>query len=107
MDQCSSPSLTTFDASDGAANPPSAGYLRQAELIGRRAVSAEEAARNRNTGKTPVRPRAAVKGIVPFSHATLWRKVRNKEFPAPARLSAGIVAWRLQDVLNWLASKSS
>ncbi|MDB5978690.1 MAG: hypothetical protein JWR07_5450, partial [Nevskia sp.] len=30
--------------------------------------------------------------IIPFSRTTLWRKVRDGEFPAPIRLSAGITA---------------
>lgn len=40
-------------------------------------------------------------GYVPFSHATLWRKVADKTFPAPVRLSKGVTAWRLKDVEEW------
>ena len=40
--------------------------------------------------------------IVPFSLATMWRKVKDGTFPAPTKLSAGITAWRLGDVRAWL-----
>lgn len=51
------------------------GYLRQAQLI---------------------------PNILPFSPATLWRKVRDGTFPAPVKLSARITAWRVRDVDVWL-----
>lgn len=40
--------------------------------------------------------------VVPFSPATLWRKVKKGEFPAPVKLSKRITAWRREDVVNWL-----
>jgi predicted DNA-binding transcriptional regulator AlpA len=36
--------------------------------------------------------------IVPFSPATLWRKVKAKQFPAPLKLSERATAWRVEDV---------
>ena len=44
--------------------------------------------------------------IVPFSSATLWRKVKTKEFPAPVKLSERITAWKVADVKEWLESKA-
>jgi prophage regulatory protein len=44
--------------------------------------------------------------IIPFSRTTLWRKVRAGEFPAPVKLSAGITAWRVEEVRAWIASRS-
>ncbi|PTR14459.1 AlpA family transcriptional regulator [Nitrosospira sp. Nsp2] len=44
--------------------------------------------------------------IVPFSSATLWRKVKTKEFPAPIKLSERITAWKVADVKEWLESKA-
>lgn len=41
-------------------------------------------------------------GLLPFSAATLWRKVRTGEFPAPVKLSARITAWRAEAVKDWL-----
>jgi prophage regulatory protein len=57
---------------------PTTGFVRSSELVG-------------NRSKT-------VRGIIPFSPATLWRKVKAGEFPAPATLSAGVTAWRVEDV---------
>lgn len=56
------------------------GYLRQAQLI---------------------------PAIVPFSSATLWRKVKKGEFPAPYKLSERITAWKVEDVRAWLMSRNS
>lgn len=41
-------------------------------------------------------------GLLPFSAATLWRKVRAGEFPAPVKLSTRITAWRAEAVEDWL-----
>lgn len=54
---------------------PAAGFIRQAQLI---------------------------PGIVPISHATLWRKVKDGSFPAPVKLSPRVTAWRVEDVRAWL-----
>lgn len=40
--------------------------------------------------------------IIPFSRTTLWRKVRDGKFPAPIRLSAGITAWKVELVRQWI-----
>jgi len=58
---------------------PSTGYVRQAQLLA---------------------------GGVPFSAATLWRKVRAQTFPAPVKLSAGVTAWRVEDVRAWMENQS-
>lgn len=39
--------------------------------------------------------------IFPASSATLWRHVNEGKFPAPVKLSIGITAWRLADVVAW------
>ncbi len=41
-------------------------------------------------------------GLVPFSASTLWRKVRQGEFPSPVRVSSQVTAWRVRDVRAWL-----
>lgn len=51
--------------------------------------------------KHPTRP-----AVLPFSAATLWRKVREQSFPAPTKLSAAISAWRVGDVRAWLRAQS-
>jgi predicted DNA-binding transcriptional regulator AlpA len=64
---------------------PVTGYLRQTDLVGDR---------KRN-----------VRGIIPFSPATLWRKVKAGEFPEPVKLSVGVTAWRVEDIRAWMDSK--
>ena len=39
--------------------------------------------------------------ILPFSSATLWRKVRAGQFPRPYKLSERVTAWRVDDVRAW------
>jgi prophage regulatory protein len=43
--------------------------------------------------------------FIPFSAATLWRRVKDGTFPAPVKLSAGITAWRVEDVRTWMAER--
>jgi predicted DNA-binding transcriptional regulator AlpA len=57
---------------------PTTGYVRQAQLLA---------------------------GGVPFSASTLWRKVKAQTFPAPVKLSAGITAWRVEDVRSWMENQ--
>lgn len=45
---------------------------------------------------------AQLQPIVPFSAATLWRKVKARTFPAPVKLSDRITAWRVEEVRAWL-----
>lgn len=45
--------------------------------------------------------------IIPFSPATLWRKVKNGEFPQPVKLSVRVTAWRVEDIRAWMESLSS
>lgn len=57
---------------------PDTGYVRQAQLI---------------------------PSVLPFSAATLWRKVNDGSFPQPVKLSARITAWRVEDIRNWMESR--
>lgn len=62
-----------------------------------------------SSGKLPIggyiRQSQLIPAIVPFSSATLWRKVKNKEFPAPVKLSERITAWEVSAVREWLDSR--
>jgi len=44
-----------------------------------------------------------IKELVPFSAATIWRKVNTGEFPAPVKINPYITAWRNDDINNWFA----
>ncbi len=43
--------------------------------------------------------------LVPFSPATLWRKVKAGSFVKPVKLSARITAWNRAEVLEWLEAQ--
>jgi prophage regulatory protein len=45
--------------------------------------------------------------ILPFSAASLWRKVNAGTFVQPVRLSARVTAWNRAKVQEWLASKEA
>ena len=51
--------------------------------------------------KRPDRP-----APLPFSGATLWRKVKLGSFPKPLKLGARITAWRVGEVRAWLNAQS-
>ena len=59
---------------------PAAGYVRQAQLI---------------------------PDILPFSSATLWREVKAGSFPTPVKLSRRVTAWRVEDVRQWMLSRTA
>ncbi len=40
--------------------------------------------------------------FLPFSHSTLWRRVRAKTFPEPIKISDRITAWRVEDIRAWI-----
>lgn len=64
---------------------PASGFIRQADLIGK--------------------PAAGKAGFLPFSSATLWRKVKAGEFPKPVKLSERVTAWALEDVHAWAQAR--
>lgn len=43
---------------------------------------------------------------LPFSAATLWRKVATGSFPKPFKLSPRVTAWRVVDVRKWISEQS-
>lgn len=51
-----------------------------------------------------VRQAQLISGIVPFSAATLWRKVKSGDFPQPIKLSERITTWRVKDIRDWMES---
>ncbi len=45
--------------------------------------------------------------LIPFSPATLWRKVKDGSFPSPVRISERVSAWRVEDIRAWMQSFSN
>ena len=56
-------------------------------------------------GVAYVRQSQLIPAVLPFSVATLWRKVKNGTFPKPVKLSDRITAWRSDEVLEWLEAR--
>lgn len=42
-----------------------------------------------------------VLAVTSLSHATLWREVKAKRFPAQVRISPGRVGWRASEIARW------
>lgn len=42
-----------------------------------------------------------VLAVTSLSHATLWREVKAKRFPAQVRISPGRVGWRASEIVQW------
>ncbi|MBK8889516.1 MAG: AlpA family phage regulatory protein [Dechloromonas sp.] len=53
-----------------------------------------------------VRQSQLVPHIIPFSSATLWRKVKAGQFPRPVKLSERVTAWAADDVRAWMRQQS-
>lgn len=51
-----------------------------------------------------VRQSQLIPAPVPFSSATLWRRVKAGTFPKPVKLSERVTAWNVEDVRQWLVS---
>lgn len=51
-----------------------------------------------------IRQALLIPSILPVSPATLWRWVSIGKFPKPVKISAGVTAWRVSDVSQWLES---
>lgn len=66
-----------------------------------------------STTSTPTRTpsrlirRPEAQGLTGLPKSTLYGYVATGEFPAPVRLSARSVAWRLDDILAWIESRQS
>lgn len=45
--------------------------------------------------------------ILPFSSATLWRRVNDGSFPKPVKVSTGVTGWVAQEVRAWLEANPS
>jgi prophage regulatory protein len=46
-----------------------------------------------------------VRERVSLSHATIWRKVRSGDFPAPVKLGVQAVGWVEREIDGWIAER--
>jgi prophage regulatory protein len=42
--------------------------------------------------------------LLPFSRATLWRRVKDGTFPAPVKLSERTTAWPTAEIRKWMVN---
>ena len=95
------------------------GYLRLSQIIGRAAVTQDEADWNKRQAKAetkkgkkrintkPKRPRKAIPAIIPVGHSTWWAGVKTGRFPQPVRALGGRIAvWSRASILA-LANQSA
>ncbi|EIN00391.1 phage transcriptional regulator [Paraburkholderia hospita] len=47
-------------------------------------------------------PRNQTPGLLPFSRATLWRRVKDGTFPRPIKLSERTTAWPTAEIRKWI-----
>ena len=66
---------------------PDSAFIRESQLV--------------QSPKHPDRPT-----LLPFSGATLWRKVKAGTFPAPIKLGVKITAFKVGEVRAWLNAQS-
>lgn len=52
-----------------------------------------------------VRQAHLLANVLPFSGTTLWRMVKDGNFPPPAKLGSGVTAWRVGAVRAWLEER--
>jgi prophage regulatory protein len=43
--------------------------------------------------------------LLPFSPATLWRKVSSGDFPKPHKISERVTGWRVEDIRRWFIDR--
>jgi prophage regulatory protein len=62
---------------------PDSAYLRERQLVGDK--------------RDPSAPK-----LLPVSHSTLWRMIKEKRFPAPYKLGPNTTAWKCGEVREYL-----
>ena len=72
--------------------------LRLPQIIGQKAVTAEQAKLNRQLDKSPKTPRPYIQPLVPVSRASWWAGVRAGKYPKPQKLGARTTVWRESDI---------
>lgn len=45
--------------------------------------------------------------MVPFSRTTLWRRIKDRTFPQPFKISKGITVWRAEDIRTWIRHQAA
>ena len=88
---------------------PECGFLRLSQIVGRPAVTKEEAERNlcdaetakalgQKPNKKPKCARNAIPSIIPISKSHWWAGVKDGRFPQPVKLGPRTTVWRASDI---------
>lgn len=75
---------------------PATGFLRLAQIIGQKEVTASDKGKHR--------PRPAIPAIIPVSRSSWWRGVKEGKYPQPVILNARTTAWRVEDIKRLIES---
>lgn len=44
--------------------------------------------------------------LIPVSSATWWRWVKSGDAPKPVQLSPGVTAWNIEELREWIRTRS-
>jgi prophage regulatory protein len=47
-----------------------------------------------------------VTGLLPFSRASLWRRVKDGSFPQPMKLSERTTVWATSEIRKWIMDQN-
>tara|TARA_B110000037_G_C16908608_1_gene419306 strand:+ start:479 stop:667 length:189 start_codon:yes stop_codon:yes gene_type:complete len=56
---------------------------------------------------SPYQTRQQVEKLIKVSRPTLYRWMKNGDFPKPVHMGANMVRWKASDIENWLAEKEA
>lgn len=76
---------------------PETGFVELPQIIGQRAVTHDEAAENKRTGKGPKRPRPAILPVFPVSNSSWFAGVQKGVYPAPVKFGRRSF-WRVEAI---------
>lgn len=76
---------------------PEVGFLRLSQILGQKAISAEQAAHNKAAGRRGRRQRDAQPGLLNISSTKWWQGIARGTFPRPIKLGRSSL-WRVEDI---------
>jgi|TARA_B110000908_G_C10151342_1_gene401495 prophage regulatory protein len=56
---------------------------------------------------SPYQTRQQLEKLIKVSRPTLYRWMKNGDFPKPVHMGANMVRWKASDIENWLAEKEA
>ena len=56
---------------------------------------------------SPYQTRQQLEKLIKVSRPTLYRWMKNGDFPKPVHMGANMVRWKASDIKNWLAEKEA